>query len=153
MKYQAIFAAPFGKLGITCTEEALLGIDFLPAAIRAQAARNELAREACAQLRAYLADASFRFDLPIELRGTEHQRKVWQAMSAIPSGQTRTYGEIAVQVASSPHAVGQACGSNPVPIVIPCHRVVSRSGLGGFMHSADRGAIAIKRWLLDHERR
>jgi methylated-DNA-[protein]-cysteine S-methyltransferase len=153
MKYQAIFAAPFGKLGITCTDEALLGIDFLPDAIRAQAARNALATEACAQLRAYLGDGAFRFDLPLELAGTEHQRKVWQAMRAIPSGQTCTYGEIALQIASSPHAVGQACGSNPVPIVIPCHRVVSRSGLGGFMHSADRDALDIKRWLLDHERR
>lgn len=153
MKYQAILAAPFGKLGVTCTDETLLGIEFLPADIPPQDARGALAKEACAQLRAYLKDAAFRFDLPLKLAGTEHQRKVWQAMCAIPSGETRTYGELAAQIGSSPRAVGQACGNNPFPIVIPCHRVVSSSGLGGFMHRADRDALDIKAWLLAHERR
>jgi methylated-DNA-[protein]-cysteine S-methyltransferase len=87
------------------------------------------------------------------LEGTEHQRKVWQAMQAIPCGQTLTYGELATRIGSSAQAVGQACGSNPVPIVIPCHRVVGKTGLGGFMQHAEGESLDIKRWLLDHERR
>lgn len=153
MDYQAILTAPFGKLGIRCTGDALLGIDFLPAATRALAPRNALAKKVCTQLEFYLADADFEFDLPLKLEGTEHQRKVWQAMQAIPCGQTLTYGELATRIGSSAQAVGQACGSNPVPIVIPCHRVVGKTGLGGFMQHADGESLDIKRWLLDHERR
>jgi methylated-DNA-[protein]-cysteine S-methyltransferase len=153
MDYLAIFAAPFAKLGIRCTDEALLGIEFLPANIRALAPRNALAQKVCVQLDAHIADADFRFELPLKLQGTEHQRKVWQAMCAIPRGQTQSYGELAAQIGSSARAVGQACGNNPIPIVIPCHRVVGKSGLGGFMHRADNPALDIKRWLLAHERR
>lgn len=153
MDYQAIFAAPFGMLGIRCTDEALLGIEFLPANIRALSPRNALAQKVCAQLEAYFVNADYCFELPLKLQGTEHQRKVWQAMCAIPRGQTKTYGELAAQIGSSARAVGQACGNNPLPIVVPCHRVVSKMGLGGFMHRADVGALDIKRWLLAHERR
>jgi methylated-DNA-[protein]-cysteine S-methyltransferase len=153
MDYQAILAVPFGRLGIRCTVDALLSIEFLPENTRAQAPLSVLAKEVCAQLEAYLADADYRFDLPLQLNGTERQRKVWQAMRAIPRGQTQTYGELAVQLGSSARAIGQACGKNPAPIVIPCHRVVGKAGLGGFMHRADNAALDIKRWLLAHERR
>ena len=153
MDYQAILSAPFGKLGIRCTDEAVLGIEFLPANTRISAPRNALAEKVCAQLKAYLVDASFRFDLPLKLDGTEHQLKVWRAMQAIPRGATQTYGEMAKQIGSSARAVGQSCGNNPVPVVVPCHRVVGKTGLGGFMHRADDGALDIKRWLLAHERR
>ncbi len=153
MDYQAIIATPFGKLGIRCSEETLIGIDFLSADARARHPGNALAEEVCRQLKAYLVDPAFRFDLPLDLQGTPHQHKVWRAMCAIPCGQTQTYGELAARIGSSPRAVGQACGNNPVPIVVPCHRVVSSSGLGGFMHRGDAGALDIKRWLLAHERR
>jgi methylated-DNA-[protein]-cysteine S-methyltransferase len=153
MDYQALYAAPFGTLGIRCSDDEVLGIEFLPAGLRAQSPRTALATEVCRQLDAYLVDAGFQFDLPLRLEGTPHQLKVWQAMCAIPCGQTRTYGELAAQIGSSARAVGQACGNNPLPIVIPCHRVVSASGLGGFMHRDDKGALDVKRWLLAHERR
>lgn len=153
MDYQAIINAPFGKLGIRCTEDALLGVEFLPRGTRARAPRNAMAQKVCAQLEAYFADADYRFGVPLKLDGTPHQRKVWQAMCAIPRGQTQTYGELAAQIGSSARAVGQACGNNPVPIIIPCHRVVGAAGLGGFMHRADNAALDIKRWLLAHERR
>lgn len=153
MTYQAVIAAPFGKLGIRCSEDALLGIEFLPASAQVDPPSGLLAREVCRQLAAYLDNAGFRFDLPLKPGGTEHQRKVWRAMCAIPRGQTLSYGELAAQIGSSARAVGQACGNNPVPVVIPCHRVVGKAGLGGFMHRADAGALDIKRWLLAHERR
>lgn len=76
-------------------------------------------------------------DLPLDPGGTQHQRAVWKAMQAIDTGQTQTYGEIAKHVKSSAQAVGTACGANPIPILIPCHRVVAQNGLGGY--SADGG--------------
>ena len=151
MDYQAIFSAPFAKLAICCTDEAVLGIEFLSTNTRALAPRNALARQVCVQLEAYLADAGFHFDLPLKLDGTEHQRKVWKAMQSIPCGQTLTYGKLAAQIGSSAQAIGQACGNNPVPVIIPCHRVVGKSGLGGFMQHAEGESLDIKRWLLAHE--
>jgi methylated-DNA-[protein]-cysteine S-methyltransferase len=153
MNFEAIFPAPFGKLGIHCSAQALSGIEFLPPETRAVVPREALAKEVCAQLEAYFRERTFRFDLPLELNGTTYRCKVWQALGDIPCGEVLTYGELAVRLHSAPRAVGQACGHNPIPVVIPCHRVVGKSGLGGFMHRADDGALDIKRWLLAHERR
>ena len=151
MDYQAKLVAPFGMLGIRCETNALTGIEFLAPDATPQPPDNTFARTVCEQLMAYFEDAEFHFDLPLKLDGTAHQGKVWQAMSAIPSGQTRHYGDLALQLNSSPRAVGQACGSNPIPIVIPCHRVVSKAGMGGFMHHSSGYSLDIKRWLLKHE--
>jgi methylated-DNA-[protein]-cysteine S-methyltransferase len=151
MDYQAKLAAPFGVFGIRCTDEALTGIEFLAPHTRLHAPVSALAERVCAQLQAYFADPDFPFDLPLKPDGTAHQARVWQMMCAIPRGQTRTYGELAAMLHSSPRAVGQACGNNPIPVVIPCHRVVGRDGLGGFMHHRGGAALDIKRWLLLHE--
>lgn len=153
MTFQAIIAAPFGKLAIRCSDEDLLGVEFVSSHMKLLAPTSLMAKEICDQLAAYFVDASFEFDLPFTLDGTHHQCLVWQAMLDIPRGETLTYGELAKQIGSSARAVGQACGGNPIPIVIPCHRVVSASGLGGFMHHAEGDALDIKRWLLAHERR
>ncbi len=151
MGYQAKLQTPFGVLGILCTDDALTGIEFLAPGTASQQPRNAFARKVCAQLSAYLADPDFRFSLPLRLNGTTHQTKVWQAMCAIPRGETRSYGELAKGLQSCAQAVGQACGANPIPIVIPCHRVVGKAGLGGFMHHSGGYALDIKRWLLAHE--
>ena len=152
MNYQAKLPTPFGMLGIRCEADALTGIDFLGPDTTPQPPSETFAREVCGQLQAYFIDPDFHFNLSLKLNGTAHQTKVWQAISAIPSGQTRNYGDLATMVASSPRAVGQACGSNPIPIVIPCHRVVSKSGIGGFIHQRAGGALDIKRWLLAYEK-
>ncbi|MDR2195137.1 MAG: methylated-DNA--[protein]-cysteine S-methyltransferase [Gallionellaceae bacterium] len=149
--YQAKLKTPFGVLGICCSEEKLTGIAFLPPQVKALSPQNALAREVCGQLSAYLADAGFHFDLPLDLAGTDHQRRVWHAMCAIPCGQVRTYGDLAAEMRSSPRAVGQACGNNPIPVVVPCHRIVGKHGLVGFMHHSGGRATDIKRWLLEHE--
>ena len=151
LPYQAQLRTPFGVLGIHCEHDALMGITFLAPGSTVFPLCDAFTRKVCAQLEAYFADADFQFNLPLNLSGTAHQMKVWQAMRDIPSGQVRTYGDLAASLHSSPRAVGQACGNNPSPIVIPCHRVVSKAGLGGFMHRADNGALDIKRWLLGHE--
>ena len=149
--YQAKLAAPFGVLGIRCDADSLTGIEFLAPGTVPCAPSNALAKIVYKQLSAYFDNPAFRFDLPLRFNGTVHQIKVWQAMCAIPCGETRSYGELAAALQSSAQAVGQACGANPIPIVIPCHRVVGKAGLGGFMHHSGGYALDIKRWLLAHE--
>jgi len=153
MDYQAKLAVPFGVLGIRCSDDVLTGITILPASEKPLRAASAFARAVCEQLLRYVADPGAHFSIPLEPRGTEHQQRVWQAMCAIPRGKTRSYGELAVELRSAAQAVGQACGANPIPIIIPCHRVVGKSGLGGFMHHASGGPLDIKRWLLAHEQR
>jgi methylated-DNA-[protein]-cysteine S-methyltransferase len=149
--YQARVPAPFGVLGIRCTSEKLCGIEFLPSGSATRPPDDDFTHTVCRQLEAYFNDPDFRFNLPFAHNGTQHQIKVWQAMNAIPRGQTRSYGNLAVQIASSARAVGQACGANPLPIVIPCHRIVAKAAMGGFMHSKGGYQLDIKRWLLAHE--
>lgn len=149
--YQAKLATPFAVLGIRTEGGRLAEIDFLPPDSAPLAPQDPLAEQVCAQLRAYLEDPAYRFDLPLGPRGTEFQHKVWRALQEIPSGRTLTYGELAARLHSAPRAVGQACGANPIPVIIPCHRVLARHGLGGFMNSTGGDPLFIKRWLLQHE--
>lgn len=109
---------------------------------------SPLLRRAAAQLASYFADATFDFDLPLDVRGSDFQRRVCDAILAIPAGATRSYGEMAKDLGVSAQAVGRACGGNPIPVIIPCHRVLGRHGLGGF--SGGEG-IETKVWLLRHE--
>lgn len=153
MDYQAKLLAPFGMLGIRCDDEALTGIDFLHAGEQPQRATSALAESVCGQLLRYFENPDAEFLIRLKLTTTPHRQKVWQAMLSIPRGETRSYGELATELHSSAQAVGQACGANPIPIVIPCHRVVGKAGLGGFMHHASGDPVEIKRWLLAHEQR
>jgi len=153
--FEACVRTPFATLGISADDQHLTAIRYLSPDVPALAPRkNTLAHLVCVQLQAYLDDPTFVFDLPLKLGGTRHQIAVWEAMQAIPAGQTRTYGEVAKAVGSSARAVGGACGANPIPLVVPCHRVVANDGsLGGFMGVRGEGfERSIKRWLLQHER-
>lgn len=100
------------------------------------------------QVAAYYAGELTEFDLPLNVQGSDFQRAVCDVMSAIPFGETLTYGDIAKQLGAPAQAVGQACGGNPIPVIIPCHRVLGASGLGGF---SGRGGVETKVWLLKHE--
>lgn len=151
MDYQAKLPTPFGVLGIRCSGEVLTGIDFLPPGEKPQRATGAFAKTVCEQLLRYLENPEARFSVPLKLNGTAHQQKVWQAMLSIPRGQTRSYGEIAAELKSCAQAVGQACGANPVPVIVPCHRIVAKSGLGGFAKHKSGTLLDIKRWLLAHE--
>lgn len=151
LPYQAKLTAPFAVLGIRTAGEVLTGIDYLPLGIPTLASQSRLADKVCEQLLAYFADPGFAFSLPYELNGTDYQRRVWKAIANIPSGHTLAYSDIARRIDSGPRAVGAACGANRIPIVIPCHRVVAKNGLGGFMNSRGGAPLEIKRWLLKHE--
>ena len=106
---------------------------------------SPLLAEAARQLGAYFASSLREFDLPLRPHGSAFEARVWAAMQQIPYGETRCYGDLAAAVGSAPRAVGRACGKNPIPIVIPCHRVLAKVGLGGYSGS---GGLATKQRLL-----
>ena len=150
--YAAKLKTPFAVLGIRTVAGAVTGIEYLPARERAQAPADAIAERTCRQIERYLADPQFRFTLPLAPTGTPFRRRVWDALTTIPVGESRTYGELARRLATAPRAVGGACGANPIALIIPCHRVVGGQGaLGGFMGATGGDPISIKRWLLQHE--
>ena len=142
---------PIGKLLIILENDHLLGIEFHTRATNSELATGPLVVKIQQQLQHYFNGRKRVFDLPLELQGTPFQLKVWQALQAIPYGETRSYGQLAQQLGSSARAVGNACRANPVPLVVPCHRVVAVSGLGGFGGETRGRNIDVKRWLLQHE--
>jgi methylated-DNA-[protein]-cysteine S-methyltransferase len=153
--YQAVVTAPGFALGVQCSDDEITGIAFLEPRPE-QAPSTPLAAEAVRQLKAYIADPGFAFGLPLRPAGTTFQRRVWEQIAAIPTGRTNTYGEVAKNLRNAPRAVGQACGANPYPVVVPCHRVVATGGagdkkLGGFARERGGFLLDVKRWLLTHE--
>jgi methylated-DNA-[protein]-cysteine S-methyltransferase len=149
--YQARVRTPFGMFGVRVEGQVISEMVFLPQSVSPLPPQNRLAENAVVQIERYLADPEFRFKLPLMKRGTDFQRRVWDAISTIPSGKTLSYGAIARHVRSGPRAVGQACGANWYPLVIPCHRVVASAGIGGFANQDEGFHLSIKRWLLQHE--
>jgi methylated-DNA-[protein]-cysteine S-methyltransferase len=151
--FDAIVDAPGFALGVRCDETAVYGIRFLPPQTE-RAGTTPLARTAAEQLAAWLADPAYTFDLPLRAAGSDFQQRVWAQIAAIPHGTTRSYGEIARALASAPRPVGSACGANPLPVVVPCHRVIAADGgLGGFSRARGGFLLDVKRWLLGHEAR
>lgn len=134
--------SPVGQLTIDESDEAIVAIRWANAP---SGNGSKLLAEAANQLAAYFNGKLLRFDLPLAPAGTPFETRVWSAMQAIPYGKTRCYGDLAISVGSAPRAVGRACGRNPIPIVIPCHRVLAKGGLGGY--SGD-GGLATKTRLL-----
>ena len=150
--YDAVIAAPFGRLGIRLQNGVLADIDFLDHKIPLRAPTNTVARHVCVALRAYLKKPRRKFRLPLATDGTDFQQRVWRVLQRIPAGKVLSYGELARKLKTGPRAVGNACRANPIPIIIPCHRVVAANGNGGFMGKTGGRALAIKDWLLTHER-
>lgn len=152
--FQACLRAPFATLGIAASDTHVTGIRLLAPSVPAKAPKkNTIAFLACVQIQSYLEDPTFEFDLPLKLAATRHRLEVWEAMQRIPAGATRTYGDLARELGSSARAVGGACGANPIPVVVPCHRVIGAGrSIGGFMGASTEGfELGIKRWLLEHE--
>ena len=148
--FSAIVPAPFGYMGIRTEANQLAELVYLPDRFSEKAPSDACAEQTAKQIEAYFADPDFRFDLPLKKVGTEFQHRVWNAISSIPRGQVKTYGHIAKLISSAPRAVGQACGANWFPLVIPCHRVTASGGLGGFAHHDDETGfhLGVKRYLL-----
>jgi methylated-DNA-[protein]-cysteine S-methyltransferase len=141
---------PLGLIRLTWADGALTAVDLEPGSPGGDAG-GLVPEAAAAEIMAYFLDPRHRFDLPLQLAGTHFQRRVWEALRVIAPGQTRTYGDLAVELGTSPRAIGGACRANPCPIVVPCHRVVGATGLGGFAGDLSGHRIEVKRWLLRHE--
>jgi methylated-DNA-[protein]-cysteine S-methyltransferase len=138
-------SSPIGQLTIDATADAIIGIRW---ADDPAGTPTPLLKEAARQLQAYFAGRLLRFDLPLVASGSTFERRVWDAMCAIPYGETRSYSDLAHAIDSGPRAVGGACGKNPIPIVVPCHRVLARGGLGGYSGGA---GLPTKQFLLSLE--
>ena len=141
--------SPIGPLGLIASDAGLRAVLFDGRGIRAEG-RSPVLSEAIRQLEAYFDGDLLTFDLPLELHGTEFQRRCWLALGSIPYGETVSYGEQARRLGlgtDAARAVGAANGRNPLPIVLPCHRLIGADGsLTGF-----GGGLHMKRFLLEHE--
>ena len=135
---------PFGPVALVERNGLLVGLEWRMPAVQGESA---LLTEGMAQLSAYFAGRLTRFDLALDW-GTGLNAAVRRAMAEIPFGETRTYGQIAKAVGAPAQAVGQACGANPLPILIPCHRVTGTNWFGGF---SAPGGVETKAALLRHE--
>jgi len=149
--YDVVIDFPKFKVGVKTRDERVVEIKYLPSSVESFPARNPLAARAAEQLERYRDDPDAAFDLPLLIEGSDLQRGVWDRMCAIPRGRTRTYGELARELGADARAIGQCCGDNRLPIVIPCHRVVAADGIGGFGHATSGYLLEAKRWLLMHE--
>ena len=153
--FDVIIDFPKFKLGVRTRGEQVVEIKYLPLSAPSVEPKNPLAEKAARQLERYRDDPDVKFDFPVKIEGSPLERGVWDAMCAIPRGATRTYGEIAQQLGAhfpvTARDIGQACGENRLPIVIPCHRVVAADGIGGFGHATGGYLLEAKRWLLNHE--
>jgi len=142
------YASPIGLLRLHANVQALLAMDFVTKG-EPSADPSPLLDEACHQLDDYFAGRRHHFDLPLAPTGTPFQQLVWQALRQIPYGETRSYRDIACQLGmpGAMRAVGGANNRNPLPLFIPCHRVIGANGrLVGYA-----GGLAVKEWLLSHE--
>lgn len=149
--YHAIISWPLGRIGIRMAGGAVSTLDYLPADTPEQPPVDGATRAAVGQLETYFRDPRCQFTVPLVLTGTVFQQRVWRALQAISAGTVLTYGELAGQLGTAARAIGGACRSNPIPILIPCHRVVGRQGLGGYAGEIAGDPLAIKGWLLRHE--
>jgi len=151
--FAAVLSLPFSAFGIRLAGDVVDELVFLPPETPSAAPDCALAERVAMQIHLWLAEPRRPFELPLANRGTAFQRRVWAAIVAIPLGEHRRYGMLASELGTAARAVGQACGANPFPLVIPCHRVVSAAGLGGFANATDGYLIDAKNWLLEFEAR
>lgn len=148
----AVLELPVGCVAVYSDHHAIEYIEFQPPGSVQLAPACAPARRFAAQLQAYLEDARNGFDVPLaDDVGSAHQRRVWQRLRAIPAGAAISYAELARDVGSGARAVANACRANWFPLVVPCHRVVAKSGLGGFAGHRDGWRLELKQWLLRHE--
>ena len=147
MTQSCVLESPVGPLRVTETDGAISALDWTDNPTTPPA--TPVLRDAAKQLADYFDGKLAAFALPLAPEGTEHQKKVWAAMCAIPAGAVRSYGDLANKIGSSARAVGTACGKNPIPIIVPCHRILATGGgIGGY---SGRGGVETKRLLLNLE--
>lgn len=135
---------PVGYLTLTETDGAISSVSWRGGDRNA----SDLLDRAEIQVNAYFSNEITEFDLPFAPQGSDLVKRTCAAMTRIPFGETRTYGDLARELGAPAQAIGQACGANPIPVLIPCHRILAANGLGGF---SGAGGVETKVWLLRHE--
>jgi len=146
VEYQ-IIKSPIGNIKVTLSNNVVIKINLHSN----EKIMGNILSIAQTQLLKYFSNPTQTFTFPYQFQGTDFQQSVCTALLSIPLGQTLTYSELAKKLQSHPRAIGQALKRNPVPILFPCHRVVSQNGIGGFSGAMEGDKITAKRWLLNHE--
>jgi methylated-DNA-[protein]-cysteine S-methyltransferase len=149
--YSLVLDSPLGRLGVLLDGHAVTRLDYLTRRTRLQPARTRAEQRVERELKRFFDNPGVPFTVAVAGRGTAFQMRVWTVLQSIPPGETHTYGQVAAQLGSGPRAVGNACRRNPVSIIVPCHRVVAASGMGGYSGKTADPAIWRKHWLLSHE--
>ena len=153
--YDAVIKTPFtgnyNRLAIRVNGEELQELLFVKSATRLKSPRSSAAKQVVEQLNAYFSDPTYQFSLSLAPVGTPYQKRVWNTLRRCPSGKVWSYGSLAEKINSGARAVGNACRRNPIPIVVPCHRVVAANGVGGYSGKTNGSYLKIKQWLLNHE--
>ena len=147
----AIVVSPWGRLGVYVRDSQVCGITLLGGEVAERAPNSRLAETAIRQLQCYFADPAFPFSLPLASPATGFQQRIRDALLEIPPGASMTYGQVARRLETAPRAVGAACRANPLPVIVPCHRVTAATGQGGYAGATSGYMVAIKGWLLSHE--
>ncbi|MFA6409496.1 MAG: methylated-DNA--[protein]-cysteine S-methyltransferase [Gammaproteobacteria bacterium] len=156
--YSAIIKTPIGNLAVICQGKKKLSvasIQYLPAKTVPKMPSDPLEKKLVLALQKdlekYWQNPKHKFTVPLAPEGTDLQKRVWKALQQIPSGKTVTYGELALKIGTGARVIGNACRKNPILILIPCHRVVAKTGLGGFGGDTSGKLIDNKKYLLKHE--
>ena len=147
--YDAVYVSPLGPIGVKMEGDSITAIDWLSPRARKRKASNKNVARLIKALDAYFTTGKDLPDYSLEMTGTAFQKKVWNALQKIPSGKVLTYGDLAKKLKTGSRAIGMGCRTNPVALLVPCHRVVAANGLGGYM--GDKQRTEIKAWLLRHE--
>jgi methylated-DNA-[protein]-cysteine S-methyltransferase len=150
--YSAILTSPIGKIGINVEQNQLVSLAYLKNA-KVKSYTQPQAQFISQELIKYFSEIKqfYKFSFKFNLVGTAFQKRVWECLLEIPIGSTKTYGQIASKLKTSARAVGNACRANPIPIIVPCHRVVSATGLGGYCGRTNGTELHAKTWLINHE--
>ena len=148
---QATLSSPIGKIGVITSADDLLAVRFLDPAHPIIKPKTLVAKNVVEELLCYFADPTYKFTIPMHLNVSNFQHSVLDALRTIPLGSTQNYAELANQLKSGARAVGNACRKNPIPIIIPCHRIVAKRHIGGYSGNTRGPLLDIKRWLLNHE--
>jgi methylated-DNA-[protein]-cysteine S-methyltransferase len=151
LHFDAVFDSPVGRLGIVLDGDRLCSLRFVDGRTALIPAGRAATRRIQQAILRYLDAPATLPSVPLAVEGTPFQQRVWEALQAIPAGRVMTYGELAAQLQSGARAVGNACRHNPIPLAIPCHRVVPSRGIGGFAGRMSGRLVAVKRQLLARE--
>ena len=149
----AVVKTSFGSIGVLSQFEKITAIHIFPGIFLEKIPDDDLSKEAVKQIRHYLQKPGMHLDLPVDMIGTEIHRKIWSELRSIPSGEVKTYGELAGLLHFSPKVISEACEANPLALYIPSHRVIAIAGPKGPVGEGDPAhpVVRAKYWLLKHE--